>query len=128
MERPEPARPATSPALTVPAALDGALQSAAGAALGAEVTLVKGGGPPGRAAQRSMVALQLLPQGGSGSWQICAPSHSVLQESCLYPCRWSCTSHCLLMCVACSATAGAVEHDARSLEQLAAFSVLHPVA
>ena len=78
LQRPETVRPAASPALTVPAALEGALQAAAGAALGAEVTLVKGGGTPGRPAQRGMIALQLLPQGGSGDWQICAPYNVLL--------------------------------------------------
>lgn len=82
LQRPETVRPAASPALTLPAALEGALQAAAGAALGAEVTLVKGGGTPGRPAQRGMIALQLLPQGGSGDWQICAPYHNVLWECC----------------------------------------------
>ena len=80
LQHPETVRPAASPALTVPAALEGTLQAAAGAALGAEVTLVKGGGTLGRTAQRGMIALQLLPQGGSGDWQICVPLHSVLWE------------------------------------------------
>ena len=82
LQHPETVRPAAPPALTVPAALEGALQAAVGAPLGAELTLVKGGGTPGRPGQRSMIALQLLPQGGSGDWQICAPLHSVLWEDC----------------------------------------------